>query len=261
MFGGRIFGGGSSSLSSSTSGNVVRSGMDETVFNTTQTKREGEAMMAWFLRRWAPLSEGLFDVVDDAQMGIFRRPVVRRDSLGKDILSSPNSRPASSIVDHNKSAPEIFHAANAGGNRMDEDTGGDLFQEGMGENVELRDVQSTALPRGNSYELGPGTMVPCIRINGRSPVHSTPKASSRGKGRKSKSLSPRRGEDGVHDISTEDDYGTISSPFFTSRILMSYIFSRPHSHLEGATAAFRRYLGYHRTSKSYRESNHSLVAL
>ena len=28
--------------------------------------------VAWFLCRWAPLSEGLFDVADDAQMGIFR---------------------------------------------------------------------------------------------------------------------------------------------------------------------------------------------
>jgi hypothetical protein len=64
MFGGRIFGAGSSSLSSSISGNVARSSMDETIFNTTQTRREGEAMMAWFLRRWAPLSEGLFDAVD-----------------------------------------------------------------------------------------------------------------------------------------------------------------------------------------------------
>ena len=167
--------------------------------------------MAWFLRRWAPLSEGLFDVVDDAQMGLFRRPVIRRDSLGKDILSSPNSRPAPSVVDHKESVPEISAAVNAGGNHMEEVTGDDLFQEGMGENVDFRDVQSTALPRGNSYELGPGTRLPRIRINGRSPVHSTPKASSRGKGRKSKSPSLRRDEDGVHDISTEDDYGTVSS--------------------------------------------------
>jgi hypothetical protein len=193
-------------------------------------------------------------------MGLFRRPVVRRDSLGKDILSSPNSRPVPSTVDHNESAPDIFAAVNAGGNHMEEGTGDDLFQEGMGENVEFRDVHSTALPRGNSCDLSPRTMLSRIRINGRSPVHSTPKASSRGKGRKSKSLSPRRDSDGVHGISTEDDYGTISSPFFTSRILTSYIFSCSHSYLEGATAAFRRYLGYHRTSESYRESNYSLVA-
>jgi hypothetical protein len=155
MFGGTIFGGGSSSLSSSISGNVARSGMDETLFNTTQTRREGEAMMAWFLRRWAPLSEGLFDVVDDAQMGIFWCPVIRLDSLRKDILLSPNLRSVPSIVDHNENSAQISASANAGGNCVDESTGDDLFQEGMGKNVEPRDVQSTALPRGNSYELGP----------------------------------------------------------------------------------------------------------
>jgi hypothetical protein len=155
MFGGRIFGGGSSSLSSSTSGNVARSGLDETLFNTTQTRREGEAMIARFLHRWAPLSEGLFDVVDNAQMDIFRYPVIRLDSLRKDILSSPNSKSVPSIVDHNESAAQISASANAGGNCVEESTGDDLFQEGIGKNVEPRDVQSTALPRGNSYELGP----------------------------------------------------------------------------------------------------------
>ena len=52
------------------------------------------------------------------------------------------------------------------------------------------DAQSTALARGNSYKLGPGTMLLRIRINERPPVHPTPKASSRTKGRKSKSLRP-----------------------------------------------------------------------
>jgi len=45
-FGGRIFGGGTSSWSSSTRGNATNSGVDDKVFNTTQTRREGEAMMA-----------------------------------------------------------------------------------------------------------------------------------------------------------------------------------------------------------------------
>jgi hypothetical protein len=44
--------------------------MVDPIFETPQTRREGEVMMAWSLRRWAPLSEGLFDVVDDAQMGM-----------------------------------------------------------------------------------------------------------------------------------------------------------------------------------------------
>jgi hypothetical protein len=74
----------------------------------------------------------LFDVVDDAQGGIFRRPVVRRDSFGKDILTSPNSWPAPSIVDCIGGSGEILAAANTDGNDMEESIGDDLFQEGMG---------------------------------------------------------------------------------------------------------------------------------
>ena len=214
MFGGRIFGGGTSSLSSSDSGNATSSSMDDTVFNTTQTRRNGEVMMAWFLRRWAPLSEGLFDVVDDAQMGIFRRPVVRRDSLGMDILSSPNSRPAPWIVDNNESAFEISTVENTGGNEMEGNIGDNLFQEGTGGNVEHRDVRSESLP---GDEFGFGMMLPHIQVNGRSPVHSTPKASTRGKGRKSKSLSPSRDED-IDDVENENekDYGRIPCHFSLS---------------------------------------------
>ncbi|PPQ81723.1 hypothetical protein CVT25_013447, partial [Psilocybe cyanescens] len=87
MFGGRIFGGGS--IPSSTSQPAVEGrSAEEDVFNTTQTRREGEAMMSWFLRRWGLISEGLFDVVDDAEMGLFRRTLARKDSLGNDILST-----------------------------------------------------------------------------------------------------------------------------------------------------------------------------
>ena len=214
MFGGRIFGSGTSSLSSSTSGNAASSSTNDTVFNTTQTRREGEAMMVWFLCRWAPLSEGLFDVVNDAQMGIFRRPTVKRDSLGKDILPLPNSRPAPSVVDSDEGAFEISAAEKAGGNEMRGNIGDNLFQE-MGGNVVYQDVQSKSLLRGNPDEFGFGTMLPRIRINGRAPLHSTPKASTRWKGRKTKSLSPIRNED-VYDVENENenDYGTTSSPFF-----------------------------------------------
>jgi hypothetical protein len=47
MFGGRIFGGGSLFLSNCTSGDAACSSMDDAIFNTTQTRQEGEAMMAW----------------------------------------------------------------------------------------------------------------------------------------------------------------------------------------------------------------------
>jgi len=61
-----------------------------------------------------------------------------------------NSRPVPSIVGHNESAPDIFASADSGGNRMEEGTGKDPFQEEMGENVGLRHAQSTALARGDS---------------------------------------------------------------------------------------------------------------
>ena len=152
------------------------------------------------MRRWAPLSEGSLDVVNDAQMSIFRRPVVRRDSLGKDILSSPNSRPAPLIVDNNESALEISASVNVGANEM-------------GGNFEQRDIQSKSLPHGNPDKFGFGMVLPRIRINGRSPVPSAPKASTRGRRWKSKSLSPSRDE-AIYDV--ENDYGTSSSPFVTS---------------------------------------------
>jgi len=128
------------------------------------------------------LSEGLFDVIDDAQMGMFWRPVVRRDSLGKDTLSSPNSRPAPSALDCNESVGDISTSENATEDHKEESLGDELFPERMGENVEYHIVHSTAPALGNPDEFRPGTLLPRIRINGRSPVHSTPKSSTRGKG-------------------------------------------------------------------------------
>lgn len=155
---------------------VVPPGMRcvEMIFNTTQTRREGEAIMAWFLRRYRkgcsmPLTmrKWAYFGVQSSDMRVSERIYCR----------PPNSRPVPSIVDHNESAPEFSASANAGGNHMEEGTGNYLFQGGMGENVEPRDVQSTALPHGNSYELGPGAMLLRILINGRLQVgcRSTPR--------------------------------------------------------------------------------------
>ena len=63
-----------------------------------------------------------------------------------------------------------------------------------------------------------------------SPLHA--KGFLSNEGAEEKKSSPWRDEDGVHDISTEDDYGTISSPFFPSQILMSNIFSHSYSYLQ-----------------------------
>jgi len=153
MFGGRILGGGNSS-SNSTGGNVANSRMEDMILNTTRTRREGEVMMAWFLRRWALLSEGFFDVIDD-----------HISASGRQTRQSENATEEECLRD-------------------------DLFEEGMFENVEHHNVHSTAPACGNPDEFCTGTMLPRIRINGRSPVHFTPQSSTRGKGWRSKSFSP-----------------------------------------------------------------------
>src|SRR5260221_1254645 len=46
-------------------------------------------MMVWFLRRWGPLSETLFEVVDDAKLGVLHRnKLMRKDSLGKAAITA-----------------------------------------------------------------------------------------------------------------------------------------------------------------------------
>ena len=64
MFGKRIFGGGQSRR---------RKVSAETAMEDPHQpkKMEGEIMMCWFLKRWSPISEGLFDVIEDAKMGVF----------------------------------------------------------------------------------------------------------------------------------------------------------------------------------------------
>ena len=116
-------------------------------------------------------------------------------------------------MDNNESALEISASVNVGANEMQGNIGDDLFQEGMGGNLEQRDIRSKSPPRGNPDEFGFGMVLPRIRINGRSPVPSAPKASTRGRRWKSKSLSPSRDE-AIYDV--ENDYGTSSSPFVTS---------------------------------------------
>ena len=37
-----------------------------------EPRTEGEVMMCWFLRRWGPISGSLFDVTEDAKMGVLQ---------------------------------------------------------------------------------------------------------------------------------------------------------------------------------------------
>ena len=64
MFGGRIFGGGQSRRR--------KLSAEIAVEDPHQPRMEGEIMMSWFLRRWSSISEGLFDVVEDAKKGVFK---------------------------------------------------------------------------------------------------------------------------------------------------------------------------------------------
>ncbi|KAF4615830.1 hypothetical protein D9613_012439 [Agrocybe pediades] len=105
MFGGRIFGGSAVPLGASQRGSSMRKraqthacplpvpgpdGTSKEDYDSTDDEEDGgETMIMWFLRRWGPISETLFDVVEDAKMGLFRRPAVRRDSFGRDVLVRP----------------------------------------------------------------------------------------------------------------------------------------------------------------------------
>lgn len=64
MFGGRIFGG----------GQPRRRKLSDEIAKADphEPRMEGEIMMCWFLRRWGPISEGLFDVIEDAKMGVLQ---------------------------------------------------------------------------------------------------------------------------------------------------------------------------------------------
>lgn len=89
MFGGRIFGGGQSRR---------RKLSDEIAKGDRHELRtEEEVMMCWFLRRWGPISEGLFDVIEDAKMGVLQdqqqdrlRSLQRRCSVSVDNAGIPN---------------------------------------------------------------------------------------------------------------------------------------------------------------------------
>lgn len=64
MFGGRIFGGGQSRRR--------KLSVDIAMADPHEPRMEGEVMMCWFLRRWGPISEGLFDVIEDVKTGVLR---------------------------------------------------------------------------------------------------------------------------------------------------------------------------------------------
>lgn len=90
MFGARLFGNGlappaASSPTTTSSSSTTRKSKLKDPDSSVVTR--GEIMMAWFLRRWASIFDSLFDVVEDAKMGVYRRSQrLRKDSLGRPAL-------------------------------------------------------------------------------------------------------------------------------------------------------------------------------
>ncbi|KAF9543134.1 hypothetical protein CPC08DRAFT_770291 [Agrocybe pediades] len=151
-------------------------------FNTTLTRRQGETIIVWFLPCWGPISETLFDVVEGTKTGLFRRPVVRRDSFRRDVLVSA--------------------AASAAERREEEDVGkggrsGSGSSSGYSKGSKMP-VQSTT-PPGR-------VRVPTIRVAaapriGPTPqIHSTPRKAA-----------AARAADEVTDDDDENDYVVLSS--------------------------------------------------
>ena len=122
MFGGQIFGGGQSRRR--------KISAEIAIADPHEPRMEGEVMMCWFLRRWGPLSEGLFDVIEDAKMGVFQgqqdklRSLQKRrsvsipfeDSLGYSEIpnhssgrDTPFRLPAQDNVPRRSESPEIPH--------------------------------------------------------------------------------------------------------------------------------------------------------
>ncbi|KAF9473507.1 hypothetical protein BDN70DRAFT_885760 [Pholiota conissans] len=196
MFGGKIFGGDSVASSSSSSSVALDGhlptrrggGGDVGEYDATQTKRTGETMMAWFLRRWGPLSETLFDVLDDARMGIFRRVLVRRDSFGRDVLGQPYGGASSGEEDATPRDSEGSGTESGSG-----DGEGYLTPQpksrGVNEKAWIRNNGG-----GGGESIDEKTPVPRIHLDG-VPLHSTPRASVKGKGRET-AISDREDDDG-----------------------------------------------------------------
>ena len=65
-------------------------------------------MMIWFLRRWAPLAETLFEVVDDAKLGVLHHnKLMQKDSLGKATMTSPYTAACEALSAHDTLESEV----------------------------------------------------------------------------------------------------------------------------------------------------------
>ena len=92
MFGIKLFGHGlgprSGALGPSKSDSAL-AGQSTSTSSSTSTQSRGAILTAFFLNHWRSLSDTLFDVLEDANRGLWRRnKLMRMDSLGRDILVS-----------------------------------------------------------------------------------------------------------------------------------------------------------------------------
>lgn len=88
MFGARIFGYGQHVMPSPKYDpvSVLESPSSTTMVKGKEKQRngQGEVMMVWFLRRWGPISESLFDIIDDTQIRDQNRIRIQEDGIRKD---------------------------------------------------------------------------------------------------------------------------------------------------------------------------------
>ncbi len=81
MFGARIFGHGGGDLSNKPDSKSIKARGKE-----KEKDGKGEAMMVWFLRRWGPLSETLFDIVENIRLGVPHQ--TKPNILGRSTMAS-----------------------------------------------------------------------------------------------------------------------------------------------------------------------------
>ncbi|PPQ71663.1 hypothetical protein CVT26_010582 [Gymnopilus dilepis] len=178
MFGARLFGSGvdNASPSPADKGKGKAKANDGDPATSSTSPHKGEKMMCWFLRRWTPIFEGLFDVVEEAQMGVFRPPVMRKDSLGKDVLKAWRAQVGGDDGSDDEDDVE---------DQREEQREGDGVQDVSFTVVSPPKAASTPMSvRPQSSGSSAPTPIPRIRIQASPPQsHSTPKHVQPAKGR------------------------------------------------------------------------------
>lgn len=212
MFGARIFGHGDGDTTSTKSSPDLQLHSKSSKAKGKEKERNGrgEIMMVWFLRRWGPLSETLFEVVDDAKLGVLHRnKLLRRDSLGKAAITAYTAAYEATSGAHDTVKGEVYDQQEEG-ERNDElverglrdgDTSGNVEPVNVIRSPLTVHVPSDSQKRGisppstfarkclNSLSLPEGNAVSSRGITW-GPKEDSPQPSSASSGSSSSSLPP-----------------------------------------------------------------------